>query len=78
MRALLAIHAPGAPLTAAIGADRKGKASVLAYAAAIPLAFASCWIALAIYVAVAVAWFVPDLRIERTLERLTRPDRASG
>jgi hypothetical protein len=34
---------------------------------AIPLAFVAVWIALALYVAVAVIWLVPDRRIERTL-----------
>ena len=37
------------------------------YAAAIPLAFASQWIAQGIYVAVALMWLVPDRRIERAL-----------
>jgi len=77
-RALLAIHAPDSRLATALGLDWKGKASVLAYAAAIPLASVSCWIAIAIYVAVAVVWFVPDMRIERTLERPGRTDRAAG
>jgi hypothetical protein len=34
---------------------------------AIPLAAASRWTAIAIYVAVALVWLVPDRRIERTL-----------
>jgi uncharacterized membrane protein len=51
----------------AIGTDRKGKASIVLYAAAIPLAFASQWIAQGIYVAVALMWLVPDRRIERAL-----------
>jgi len=68
-RALLAIHAEDSPLATALGRDWKGKLSVVAYAAAIPLAFVHRWIAIAIYVAVAVLWWVPDTRIERTLER---------
>jgi uncharacterized membrane protein len=68
-RALLAIHKPASLLAAAIGADRKGKVSLAAYAAAVPLAFASRWLALGILVAVAVLWCVPDRRIERILER---------
>jgi uncharacterized membrane protein len=68
-RTLLALHKPGSLLAAAIGADRKGKVSLAAYAVAVPLAFASRWLALAILVAVAVLWCVPDRRIERVLER---------
>jgi uncharacterized membrane protein len=68
-RALLGLHAPESRLAVALGADWKGKASSLAYLVAIPLAFVSCWLSLAIYVGVAVVWFVPDLRIERALER---------
>jgi uncharacterized membrane protein len=34
------------------------------YAAGIPLAFVSPWIAVVLYVAVALIWFVPDRRIE--------------
>lgn len=51
----------------AIGADWKGKLSAAMYALAIGLAFVSPWISLAIYAAVAIAWFVPDRRMERVL-----------
>jgi hypothetical protein len=34
------------------------------YTLAIPLAFVRPWIALLLYVAVAVVWFIPDRRIE--------------
>jgi uncharacterized membrane protein len=51
----------------AIGRDWKGKLSLVLYAVAIALAFVSPWIAVAIYAAVAVMWFVPDRRIERVL-----------
>ena len=49
----------------AIGRDYKGRVSLLAYAAAIPLAFVSAWIAYALFVGVAVLWFVPDRRLSR-------------
>ena len=48
----------------AFGRDRKGKLSLLLYAIAIPSAFVHQWIADAIYVFVAMMWFVPDRRIE--------------
>lgn len=54
-------------LKKAIGIDWKGKLSPVLYAAAIILAFLSPWIAIAIYVFVALIWIVPDKRIERIL-----------
>jgi len=54
-------------LREAIGKDRKGKASLIMYAFAIPLAFLSQWIAIGLYLLVALMWIVPDRRIERTL-----------
>jgi uncharacterized membrane protein len=66
-RAILACEANRTVLVAALGTDIKGKLSVLAYAAAIGLAFVNEWIADALYVIVAIAWFIPDRRIERAL-----------
>lgn len=68
-RALLGIHAPHSALARALGADRKGRLSAVAYAAALPLAFVHQALAIAVYVAVAVVWLVPDSRFERVLER---------
>ena len=45
----------------------KGKASLALYVAAIPLAFVNQWISVALYVAVALMWLVPDRRIEKRL-----------
>jgi uncharacterized membrane protein len=56
-------------LAAALGKDLKGKTSPILYLAAIPLAFLERWIALGIYVFVALMWLVPDRRIESTLQR---------
>ena len=44
--------------------DLKGKLSVVLYIAAIGLSFLSQWMALCIYVMVALMWLVPDRRIE--------------
>ena len=44
--------------------DRKSMISFALYAAAIGAAFLSPWIAIAIYVANALLWFIPDRRIE--------------
>jgi uncharacterized membrane protein len=66
-RAIIAHHGEGSLLAIAIGSDWKGKLSPVLYAVAIPLSFAIPWIAIAIYVFVALLWFIPDRRIERVL-----------
>ena len=63
-RSIIACNGPHSKLARAVGDDLKGKASLLAYAAAIPLAFVQSWIALALYVAISLLWFIPDRRIE--------------
>jgi hypothetical protein len=45
----------------------KAKLSLSTYAAAIGLAFVQSWIAIALYIAVALLWFVPDRRIEKII-----------
>jgi uncharacterized membrane protein len=57
-------------LRAAIGSDLKGKISPLLYCLGIGLAFANRWVSLAVYVAVALIWLVPDRRVERHLTAL--------
>lgn len=66
-RALLAVHSVDSSLGKALGRDIKGKISVLSYLVAMPLAFFVPWMSGVIYVAVALLWFVPDKRMERTL-----------
>jgi len=66
-RELIALHGRDSTLAAALGSDLKGKASLVLYAAAIPLAFWHPWIACALYVLVAVLWLIPDRRIEAVL-----------
>jgi TMEM175 potassium channel family protein len=61
------LHGKDSVLARALGADWKGKASVVAYVVAILLAFENRWAAIAIYVAVALVWLIPDRRIERVL-----------
>ena len=62
-------HGDDSLLGQAIGGNLKGRLSVLLYAIAIPLTFVSEWIAGAIYVLVAVMWFLPDRRIEKILDK---------
>src|SRR3954468_21548164 len=66
-RTLLAIHTSDSVLARALGADFKGKISMVIYAAAIPLSFVRGWLAYAIYMFVALMWLVPDRRIERNV-----------
>jgi len=66
-RALLAIHPRDSLLATALGADFKGKISMVIYLVAIPLAFVRWWLGYGLYVFVAVMWLVPDRRIERTI-----------
>jgi uncharacterized membrane protein len=66
-RLIIASQGADSLLATAVGRDMKGKTSLLIYAAATPLAFASPLVANALYVAVAALWLVPDRRIERVL-----------
>jgi uncharacterized membrane protein len=67
VRALIAREGSNSMLAQAVGRDRKGKISPLLYAIAIPIALVAPWVSFAIYILVALVWFVPDLRIERRL-----------
>ncbi len=66
-RALIAHHGRDSALAKAMGKDFKGKASVVFYVVAIPLAFVNPWLSCALYVLVAIMWLIPDRRIEREL-----------
>ncbi|MDQ1513403.1 MAG: potassium channel family protein [Microbacteriaceae bacterium] len=64
---LLRAQGPGSRLAAAVGRDLKGKLSPALYCAGIGLSFVNQWLGIAVYVALAVMWFVPDRRVEREL-----------
>jgi uncharacterized membrane protein len=71
------IHTQGdaSKLALAIGRDLKGKVSPLLCAIGIGLAFVDRWLSVAIYVAVALMWLIPDRRVERTFTTAGRsPD----
>src|SRR5262245_54355582 len=55
-RTLMAAQGQGSKLAAAMGKDIKGKFSLICYVLAIPLAFVWCWMAVALYVLVALIW----------------------
>ncbi|MDQ2799711.1 MAG: TMEM175 family protein [Armatimonadota bacterium] len=73
-RAILATQGKDSLLAAAVGRDFKGKASPVLYLAAIVCAFVQPWIADALYVSVALMWFIPDRRIERVVTDAPRED----
>jgi uncharacterized membrane protein len=67
LQTLIVREHPGGVLSRAIGEDWKGKLSPLLYIAGIGLAFLKPAMAQAIFVLVALIWFVPDRRIERMI-----------
>jgi uncharacterized membrane protein len=62
--AIIACGGSESKLASAVGRDLKGKLSLGLYIASVPLAFLTPWIAIAIFVFVALMWFAPDRRIE--------------
>lgn len=68
-RQLVEHHGSDSPIAQAIGADRKGLASLVIYSAAIGIAFFSPWVSCGLYVVVALIWFIPDQRIEQFVSR---------
>ena len=67
-RALIAHHGRDSRIAIAIGLDRKGIASNIIYAVAIACSFLDPRISCALYVVVAMIWFIPDRRIEQVLK----------
>jgi len=64
---LLALHESDSELARAIGDDRKGKVSLVAYVVAFASSFVVPWVSVALFVTVAVMWVIPDRRIERVI-----------
>ena len=64
-KALIACNGADSPIAIAIGSDRKGKASLVLYAAGILCTRVDPRISMVLYVLVAIIWFIPDRRIER-------------
>ncbi len=63
-RAIIACNGRSSRLAAALGNELKGKVSLSLFVVGILVATLRPWIAIALYVAVALMWFVPDRRIE--------------
>jgi uncharacterized membrane protein len=63
-RSIIAYNGTHSKLAHAVGSDMKGKLSLSLYLISVPLAFVHAWISIALYVVVAMIWFIPDKRIE--------------
>ena len=66
--ALVSSAGSDARIARALGRDRKGKFSVVAYAVGIAVAPVVPWISLGVYIAVSLVWLVPDRRMERVID----------
>lgn len=64
---IIRVQGPGSKLSQAVGRDWKGTLSLFAYAIAVGIAHKTPWMSLAIYIAIAILWLVPDKRIESAL-----------
>ena len=65
---IIASQGPESLLKKAVGRDTKGKLSWVCLVLAIPSALLiSRWVAIGLYVLVALIWFIPDRRIENAL-----------
>ena len=65
--ALVVANGRDSPIALALGRDFKGKISVVIYLAAIAASFVFPPLSMALYVAVAIMWFVPDRRMARVV-----------
>ena len=66
-RALIAAESGKSALDVALGSKKKEIVSFLFYLIAVPLAFVSVWVSVALYVLVSLIWIVPDRRVEKAL-----------
>jgi len=60
---IIAADGPDSRVAQSIGSDFKGLVSIGLYALAVGFAFVNQWVSDAIYVIVALMWFVPDRRL---------------
>ena len=67
-RAIIAVNGPDSKLATAVGTDTKGKISLVLYLGGVAMAFYEPWVSIAIYIAVALMWLIPDRRIESLVE----------
>jgi uncharacterized membrane protein len=65
VRVLIKSHGHDSDFASRIGSDFKGNISVLMYLSGVALTVVNAAFSLAIFVAVAMIWFIPDRRFER-------------
>ena len=65
---IIATEGPESLLKVALGRDWKGRISPLLYLLGIATSFWMPWVALLVYVVVALMWLVPDRRIEHVVQ----------
>lgn len=66
---LVKIHDADSTLTKAVGKDKKGFISLILYLMAVGFAYFYPIVSCAIFVGVAIMWFLPDKRIENTITK---------
>ena len=66
VRTLITTHGRDSEFAQRIGGDIKGFVSLALYVLAVGLAFVNSWISLTLFFAVAMLWFIPDRRFERS------------
>jgi uncharacterized membrane protein len=66
-RILIRDNGPDCALAQAFGKDKKGISSIVIYMLGVIATLWNPWIAIALYVVVAIMWFIPDRRIENSL-----------
>jgi uncharacterized membrane protein len=66
-RSLVALHGKDSPMAAALGRDHKGQISLVVYTLGIIVSLVNGPLAFGVYTLVAVIWFIPDRRIEKSL-----------
>lgn len=71
VQSLIKLHGKDSLLGSSIGKDFKGKVSITIYCIGILVSFINSWIGFALYVLVAIIWFIPDSRIEKRIEKDT-------
>jgi uncharacterized membrane protein len=64
-RILVRDNGPESELAKAFGEDIKGRNSIAFYVVGIALSLWHAWLAVAVYVLVAIMWVIPDRRIEK-------------
>lgn len=65
---ILKFHGADFVLRKAVGKDLKGKLSIVLYIVGLSLSFLNTWIAISIYILVAIMWLIPDRRIEANID----------